>query len=60
LHPQGSALLDAGQEVDGGADPQRESTNDASLLQLLRNDLLLRRADLQESKSEWTDGFDLA
>src|SRR5712675_1260922 len=59
-NPKGCTLFDTRDEIDRGTDTQRKATGDAALLELLRDDFLLRRADRQKAEPERTAFLDRA
>src|SRR5882757_4940436 len=59
-NPKRCTYLDTRDEIDRGADTQRETAGDAALLEFLRDDFLLRRANGQKAEPEGTVFLDCA
>src|SRR5882757_1663940 len=59
-NPKRCTYLDTRDEIDRGADTQRETARDAALLEFLRDDFLLRRANGQKAEPEGTAFLDRA
>src|SRR3984957_12028621 len=53
-NPNRCTLLDTRDEIDRGSYPQRETAGEATLLESLRDEFLLRRPNRQKTEPEWT------
>src|SRR5258708_8746555 len=59
-NPKRCTLFDTRDEIDRGADTQREAAGDAARLEFLRDDFLLRRTNGQKAEPERTAFLDRA
>src|SRR5882757_7023441 len=59
-NPKRCTHFDTRDEIDRGADTQRETASNAALLEFLRDDFLLRRANGQKAEPEGTSFLDRA
>src|SRR5258708_17477522 len=59
-NPKRCTLFDTRDEIDRGADTQRETAGDAARLEFLRDDFLLRRTNGQKAEPERTAFLDRA